>query len=147
MLDHVRPGLLATAEVRRRSDGTAYEPAATVAPIEPAPAAVREPAMILEPPTPVVPTRAPAVALNGPVPTGEAREALLRRMVEAAPDAENPFTSGKARRRRARLILQAREQRQREIDRKPFDFRTYQPSNQTQTDGAFAPRSPAPLTV
>ncbi|HQS98128.1 MAG TPA: hypothetical protein PK823_16720 [Novosphingobium sp.] len=35
------------------------------------------------------------------------RETLLDRMVFAAPDAANPFTSRKARRRRARLILQS----------------------------------------
>lgn len=35
------------------------------------------------------------------------RDALLNRMVAAAPDAANPFTSRKARRRRARLILQS----------------------------------------
>ena len=35
------------------------------------------------------------------------REALLTRMVAAEPDANNPFTSGKARRRRARLMLQS----------------------------------------
>ena len=35
------------------------------------------------------------------------REALLARMVAAGPDANNPFTSAKARRRRARLMLQS----------------------------------------
>ncbi len=59
----------------------------------------------------VVPaTRAGAARLpDGAVPTGEAREALLKQMVAAAPDAANPFTSHKARRRRARIILQAHE--------------------------------------
>lgn len=43
---------------------------------------------------------------NGQVPTdAEARHRLVERMVEADPDAANPFTSRKARRRRARLIL------------------------------------------
>ena len=37
------------------------------------------------------------------------RDALLRRMVAAEPEANNPFTSGKARRRRARLMLQSLE--------------------------------------
>jgi len=35
------------------------------------------------------------------------RQALLERMVAAEPDANNPFTSAKARRRRARLMLQS----------------------------------------
>lgn len=46
---------------------------------------------------------------DGPVPTGEEREAVLERMVAAAPDEANPFKSPQGRRRRARLILQARE--------------------------------------
>lgn len=39
------------------------------------------------------------------------RQALLERMVAAEPDANNPFTSGKARRRRARLMLQSMDNR------------------------------------
>ena len=39
------------------------------------------------------------------------REAVLAAMVDAAPSEENPFTSRKARMRRARLILQGREAR------------------------------------
>ena len=37
------------------------------------------------------------------------RSALIDRMVAAEPDTNNPFTSGKARRRRARLMLQSME--------------------------------------
>jgi hypothetical protein len=57
---------------------------------------------------------APAISDENPVPTGAEREELLARMVAAEPDAANPFTSGKARRRRARIILQSREHRQQE---------------------------------
>lgn len=64
----------------------------------------------------------------GPVPTGEAREALLERMTAAAPDEANPFTSAKARRKRARLILQAREAERPATAAQPFDWRTYQPA-------------------
>jgi hypothetical protein len=53
--------------------------------------------------------RVAAPALSGAVPHGEARLALLDRMVAAAPDEANPFTSVKARRKRARIILQSRE--------------------------------------
>lgn len=56
------------------------------------------------------------------------RDALLGRMISAAPDAENPFTSRKARLRRARLILQRLEYEQKEAADHPFDWRTYKPS-------------------
>jgi len=62
---------------------------------------------------------------EGPVPTGEARNRLIEEMAAAAPDEANPFTSYKARRKRARIILQSREQRQREQGAEPFDWRTY----------------------
>jgi len=39
------------------------------------------------------------------------RNAILEEMIDRAPDEENPFTSRKARMRRARLILQGRESR------------------------------------
>lgn len=53
------------------------------------------------------------------------RQALLDRMVAAAPDANNPFTSGKARRRRARLMLQSMDnQRWDDAQLEPgFDWR------------------------
>ncbi|NLR69575.1 hypothetical protein HGI47_01625 [Novosphingobium sp. ERN07] len=50
-------------------------------------------------PASIMPTVAPAGARE--------REALIERMVASAPDASNPFTSRKARRRRARLIMQS----------------------------------------
>jgi hypothetical protein len=72
----------------------------------------------------------------GPVPRGEARDALLKQMIDAAPDDQNPFRSRKARLRRARLILQSLEQKQKDEATQPFDWRTYQPST----------RNPAPAT-
>ena len=53
------------------------------------------------------------------------REALLDRMVAAEPDANNPFTSGKARRKRARLMLQSLDsQRWDDAELEPgFDWR------------------------
>ena len=52
---------------------------------------------------------APAPILTGAVPHGEERQTLLDRMVAAAPDKANPFTSAKGRRKRARIMLQSRE--------------------------------------
>lgn len=66
--------------------------------------------------------------LDGPVGTGEAREQLLRDMVAAEPDESNPFLSPKARRRRARVILQHREAMQRDGSDTRFDWRTYKPT-------------------
>ena len=53
------------------------------------------------------------------------RAALLDRMVAAEPDANNPFTSGKARRKRARLMLQSMDsQRWDDAELAPgFDWR------------------------
>jgi hypothetical protein len=128
------------ASRRRKTAGEVYEP---VEAVEPASAVVAEPAFVLEAPTPLVRTPAPvAMATSGPVPIGDAREDLLQSMVDAAPDAENPFTSGKARRRRARLILQAHEQHQREAEER-FDFRKYQ--SPVRATGAEAHRIPSPV--
>lgn len=77
------------------------------------------------------PAPAQAFALPaGEVPTGDERQELLDRMVAAAPDSENPFTSAKARRKRARIILQAREHRQ---SAEPFDWRTYRSPTARET--------------
>lgn len=82
-----------------------------------------------DPLPPVVPQRSvagdPFAMPAGPVPTGVARQRLLGQMVAAAPDEANPFTSGNARRKRARIILQAREKRLRDEATQPFDWRTY----------------------
>jgi hypothetical protein len=86
---------------------------------------------------------APFVMPAGPVPEARAeRDALLEEMVAARPDAENPFTSRKARLRRARIILQSREQHQKEDATKPFDWRTYRPSTSHP-----APATPPRVTV
>ncbi|WP_068085793.1 hypothetical protein [Novosphingobium rosa] len=65
---------------------------------------------------------------EGPLPTGEERAELLQRMMEAEPDEANPFHTPRARMRRARLILQAREKELREKATERFDWRTYKPS-------------------
>jgi hypothetical protein len=78
---------------------------------------------------------------DGPVPRGEARDALLERMIDAPASAENPFRSRKARRRRARIILQTLEQQQREAAVQPFDWRTYDQGRHV------APPTPQPVTV
>jgi hypothetical protein len=70
----------------------------------------------------IAPAAQPVAIPAGPVPTGEARQRLLDEMTAAAPDEANPFTSSKARRKRARIILQAREHEQ---STEPFDWRTY----------------------
>lgn len=67
------------------------------------------------------PARIPA----GPVPTGAERQELIERMVTAAPDAANPFTSQKSRRKRARILLAAAEHRQPQAATEPFDFRNF----------------------
>lgn len=82
-----------------------------------------------------VPASAPSPALpDGEVPTGEARQRLLDEMVAAPPDSLNPFTSRAARRKRARIILQAREHRLRQQQGQhrqagePFDWRSFNAS-------------------
>jgi len=62
----------------------------------------------------------------GPVPNGDAREALIADMVAAEPDEENPFSTRKARRRRARTILTQRELDLGREATRPFDWRTYE---------------------
>lgn len=76
--------------------------------------------------TVTAPVATPAYSVpQGPAASGEDRERLLAQMVAAAPDEANPFTSAKARRRRARIILQSRENDQRQQADAPFDWRTY----------------------
>ncbi|SLK06649.1 hypothetical protein [Novosphingobium mathurense] len=76
--------------------------------------------------------RAP-VTDSGPVPTGEERHALLERMVAAPPDPGNPFTSRKARMRRARIQLQHREHLQKQGMAQSFDWRSYRPATKPST--------------
>lgn len=52
---------------------------------------------------------APSAYRGTPASGTSARDSVLERMVSAEPDQANPFTSRKARRRRARLILASRE--------------------------------------
>lgn len=80
---------------------------------------------------------------GGPVPQTRAeRDDLLEQMISAPPDADNPFTSRKARLRRARIILQSREHEQKEQAGKPFDWRTYEPST-----GRPTPATPPRVTA
>lgn len=65
---------------------------------------------------------------EGPLPTGEERAELLKRMMEAEPDEANPFHTPRARMRRARLILQTREKELQDKATERFDWRTYKPS-------------------
>jgi len=98
-------GGVAMALRRRRrpyEDDVDFVPPVVVPPARPAmQRAVASP----RPTSPYAPTSTtmPAVA---PADASE-RDALVNRMVAAAPDTANPFTSRKARRRRARLILQS----------------------------------------
>lgn len=90
---------------------------------------------------PVIPDAGPKgfIMPEGPVPTGEAREELLREMVAASPDEANPFTSHKSRRHRARIILQAREHQLRNDATEPFNFRTYARSSELTEEEVKAP--------
>ncbi len=102
---------------------------------EPTPAAMADPmALPTNPPARLGPSSEALAA--GPVPIGDDRRELLEAMVDAPPNEANPFTSRKARMRRARLILQHREHLQ--TQGKPFDWRTYRPttrpSNPTPTE-------------
>jgi len=83
--------------------------------------------------TPSVParSRAPEPATNAA--TAEERESLLDRMVDAAPDEANPFTSRKARRKRARLLMQQQGQAARQAAAAPFDWRSYRTETRPST--------------
>jgi hypothetical protein len=99
-------------------------------------------------------SRKPPVAITGQVASGQRasigalpqtraeRDALLNRMAAEAPSPANPFTSRKARLRRARLIIQRLEQEQGEAAATPFDWRTYSPSARHPT-----PATPARVTA
>ena len=67
----------------------------------------------------------------GPLPTGPALAALFEAMATAAPDANNPYTSVKRRRQRVRWLMKQHEYRLREINDRPFDFRSYTAAPQT----------------
>lgn len=140
---------IAATRARRRRNATMEDRAPEVVPIVATPPA--EPARFPEglrhaaqaPVRTAEPVARSAASMpDGAVPTGEARQALIDRMVAQAPDAENPFTSIKSRRKRARLILQAREARQAADASQPFDWRTYKPS-----DRKVDAEAPSPVTV
>lgn len=131
---------LAEDEIDRRPEPAPRAPEA--ARIEPA-----RPAPVVTPPATHAsgPVRQPApspMLQGGPVPTDpQARRALLESMVAARPDEANPFTSRKARMRRARIQLQHREHLQKQQG-DHFDWRTYKPSTVPST-----PAAPEPVTA
>jgi hypothetical protein len=151
-------GIGAYAMSRRRravvNDRTVYadEPlpvAQTPRPLEPTPAAgVGQPTYA--PPVSrsyTAPEGAASAAMipPGPLPTGAAMATLFERMVNAAPDADNPFKSDKRRRARVRWLMKQHEYRledpdgMTEADRfaakeGAFDFRTYKPSSTVIAD-------------
>ena len=90
---------------------------------EPEPVFVREPALerFARPAAPL-----PA----GPVAAGDARTALLERMIAAEPDEDNPYVSRKRRVRRARMLLAEREAAAPKGSGDQFDWRTYKPSSE-----------------
>ncbi len=85
-----------------------------------------------------------AIDANAPIPVDrKGRDALLNAMVAAPPDKANPFRSAKARRHRARLIVQGQAYRQAEQARtaKPaFAWDAQRPASaeQTQREPALA---------
>ncbi len=105
----------------RRKKGGGTEPA-TVSGVAPAAGAAPawSPMPVKAPAEARVQTPAAARAIPS---ASEDRQAVLERMVAAPPDKENPFTSRKARRRRARILLQHRERQQ--AQESGFDWRTY----------------------
>lgn len=84
-----------------------------------------------------------------PVQLGDDRERLLGRMVAAEPDSANPFRSAKARRKRARVILQHRDHLHSKGE--AFDWRTYKPATSpestAETTGREQMVTPQPALV
>lgn len=60
------------------------------------------------------------------------RDALIERMVAAPPDADNPFTTAKGRRRRARLLLAKRQSEMERTDGSDWRRRTLAPETATR---------------
>lgn len=104
---------LAAATRRRRTkpDDTLAEYEPVTSPVEPVAAAPQRPATLVSPAfTPLAAwsePRAPQPQPSDSRALNLNRAALLDRMVAAEPDMNNPFTSAKGRRRRARLMLQS----------------------------------------
>jgi hypothetical protein len=130
-------GFAATRRRRREEDyEDAYDAPVVEEPVTSIPASLslRAPEVDL---SQARPSLSAATLAAGPVPTGEARQQLIETMVAASPDSENPFTSRAARRKRARIILQAREHHQTQQPGDAFDWRTYK--SQAATDPATSP--------
>ena len=119
---------------------------AGAAPIPAAPAASVQP-MVAAPASQARAWQEPVAIPAGPVASRDEREALLRRMVAAQPDASNPFTSHKARRKRARMLLASHDLRRQQSSVQPFDFRTYQPLSHSEPVKAPYRSAPEPVTV
>lgn len=116
-------GLIGFVALRRRKTGARKQPAPQVVrprvapqpvPVAQAPVAVpaAQPfgsvASYQRPPVGTIAASHGVVPLPRAMPDRfEDREALIKRMVSARPDRANPFRSGKARRHRAKLILQS----------------------------------------
>ena len=105
-------GLFAATRRRRVTpDDTVAEYEPVSEPVEPVAEAPQRYATLAAPAfTPLKAWSEPRVPQTQPVDSRALnlnRAALLDRMVAAQPDANNPFTSGKARRHRARLMLQS----------------------------------------
>lgn len=81
-------------------------------------------------PAPPMPAASPSVTAFGTDANSEDRHAILENMVAEEPSDENPFTSRKARMRRARLILQGRESRGQPLGgtQRAIDWNAYSPS-------------------
>lgn len=79
---------------------------------------------------------------TGPVPQGDERDALIEQMVDAPADKANPFTTRKARRRRAKIMLASRESELKQQARQPFDWRQHE----TATSETTPARDPALVT-
>lgn len=124
------------AMARRRRDDHEDDSTDTYSVPDPAPSAMADPmALPANPPARLGPST--EALASGPIPIGEDRRDLLEAMVAAPPDEANPFTSRKARIRRARLILQHREHLQ--TQGKPFDWRTYRPTTRPSTPSPSEP--------
>ena len=107
-------GLFAATRRRRvEPDDTVVELEPVSAPAEPALATPTPPATLITPAfTPIAAWSEPRAPLAQPSDSRALnlnRAALLDRMVAAEPDSNNPFTSRKGRRHRARLMLQSLE--------------------------------------
>lgn len=123
---------------------TAWAPAVTTAAATPAPFMLeRKPEAAHAAPTSRV--RSSDMVPAGPLPTGQALTDLFERMVNAAPDKDNPFKSDKRRRARVRWLLKQHEYRLADPDgltaadrfnagESGFNFRTYKPSSTSLID-------------